>query len=221
MVEDTFDKYIMEFKNVCPDNLCDEIVNWFESNNCKKEAGMTTNASGSGNIVSELKRTTDAHFDMNIPYQYKISCIIIYILTNGKFKYIETCKTKNLDKKISEQNPYMFTIDIIQSYLINCIESSPRIQKYGEGDYFNWHTDYAVTQRRFLAYILYLNDVDSDSGGETVFISGKRIRPEKGKLLVFPASLNYIHKGETIKKGSKYIITSFSMLPDVPNFSLE
>jgi hypothetical protein len=219
MVEDTFDKYIMEFKNACPDNLCDEIINWFESNDCKKKPGMTTGSDGG--IVNKLKRTTDAHFDMNIPYQYKIGCIIIYILTNGKFKYIETCKTKNLDKEISTPNPCMFPIDIIQSYLINCIESSPRIQKYGEGDYFNWHTDYAVTQRRFLAYILYLNDVDSDSGGETVFISGKRIRPEKGKLLVFPASLNYIHKGETIKKGSKYIITSFSMLPDVPNFSLE
>jgi len=209
MVEDTFDKYIMEFKNACPDNLCDEIVNWFESDDCKKKPG--TIASGQ---IDKLKRTTDAQFDTNIPYQYKLGCTIIYILTNGKFKYIETCTSKNLDKKMSKSDPYTIPINIIQSYLINCIESSPRIQKYGEGDYFNWHTDYVLTERRFFAYILYLNDVDSDSGGETVFISGKRIKPEKGKLLIFPASLNYIHKGETIKKGSKYIITSFSMLPD-------
>lgn len=219
MVEDTFDKYIMEFKNACPDNLCDEIVNWFESDDCKKSPGRSTGSYGIGGVVeNKIKRTTDAHFDNNIPYQFKIGCTIIYILTNGKFKYIETCKTKNLDKKISKPNPYMFPIDIIQSYLINCTETSPQIQKYGEGDYFNWHTDYNATERRFLAYILYLNDVDPDSGGETVFISGKRIKPEKGKLLIFPASLNYIHKGETIKKGTKYIITSFSMLEDGPFF---
>lgn len=206
MTEDTFDKYIMEFKNVCSDEFCDEIVEWFESDDCEKNTGLT----GIG-ICHNLKQTTDVQLNVNMPHQKKLIHNIARILVEGKFRYIEICNHKNLDRESSVTTPDNTPVGIIESFLISCVESIPQIQKYAKGDFFKWHTDYCGFDQRFLAYILYLNDVDS--GGETVFISGKRVKPEKGKLLVFPTNINYVHKGEELKKGTKYIITSFSLVP--------
>ena len=207
MTEDTFDKYIMEIKDACSDEICDEIIKLFESDDCKKNVGTT----GMLGVCRSLKQTTDAHFDANIPHQRKLREGIACILGEAKFKYIEMCKDKNLDRERSVPTIDNTPRGIIEYFLINCVETLPQIQKYVKGDFFNWHSDYCTFDQRFLAYILYLNDVDS--GGETVFISGKRVKPEKGKLLIFPTNVNYLHKGEELKKGTKYIITSFSLVP--------
>ena len=59
---------------------------------------------------------------------------------------------------------------------------------------------------RMIAMLFYLNDVD---GGETEFISGKKIIPSTGKLVMFPSSWNFIHRGVTPNKGKKYIISAY------------
>lgn len=83
------------------------------------------------------------------------------------------------------------------------------IQKYGVGDYFNWHVDDTFIQKRKVAFIMYLNTLSEGDGGKTKFLKGKNVRPEEGKVLFFPATWTYTHSGEAIKKGSKYIITGF------------
>jgi hypothetical protein len=98
-----------------------------------------------------------------------------------------------------------------------------KIQKYGIGDYFRWHVDDGYMQKRKVAFIMYLNTLSEGDGGETKFWKGKSVRPEEGKIIFFPATWTYAHCGETIKKGSKYIITGFveeSLPPDLsPNTS--
>jgi hypothetical protein len=54
--------------------------------------------------------------------------------------------------------------------------------------------------------ILLLNDVNE--GGETYFIDGK-VKPTTGKLLLFPATWTYLHKGDIPRSNSKYIITGW------------
>ena len=58
-----------------------------------------------------------------------------------------------------------------------------------------------------IAMLFYLNDVRN--GGETEFISGKKVRPSTGKLVMFPATWNFIHRGVPPKKSKKYIISSY------------
>jgi len=57
-----------------------------------------------------------------------------------------------------------------------------------------------------IAMLFYLNDVD---GGETEFISGKKVIPSAGKLVMFPSTWNCIHRGVTPNKGKKYIISAY------------
>lgn len=76
---------------------------------------------------------------------------------------------------------------------------------------FHWHTDDDPANRRILAPIFYLNDVDE--GGETSFKYQRiKIKPQAGTLVIFPATWTYYHKGEIPLSGDKYIITTFGMI---------
>ena len=85
------------------------------------------------------------------------------------------------------------------------------IQKYdkGKGKYI-YHNDsmidYINKKSRIFTFIWYLNDVNE--GGETEFINFKII-PEKGKLLVFPASFIFPHCGNMPISDDKYILTGW------------
>jgi hypothetical protein len=191
----------MEFDHMCPDLLCDEIINIFESDDIKKYQGGV----GSG-VNKQIKDSIDGDFDFDVPYQKDLMFKVIKIIQTGKNFYIQKCKELGLDKKIIPSQE----INIMEQHIIHTDETAPQIQKTVDGGFFGWHSDFSPFAPRILAYILYLNDMENDTGGDTCFISGKRIKPKRGKLLIFPASLSYIHRGEVVKKGPKYIITSFS-----------
>ena len=91
------------------------------------------------------------------------------------------------------------------------LNSKIQIQKYEPGEsYFEWHsesTGFQNTNNRILVFTTYLNDVKN--GGETEFFYQKeKIRPEKGKTILFPAFWTHTHKGN-IAKQTKYIITGW------------
>ena len=54
----------------------------------------------------------------------------------------------------------------------------------------------------------YLNDVD-DRGTTDFDYYGLKIKPEKGKTLIWPAEWTHAHTGSILKSGSKYIITGW------------
>ena len=88
-----------------------------------------------------------------------------------------------------------------------------RIKKYepGTDDQFLLHTDVQDHQsaKRYLAFLIYLND--DFKGGETTFPYNKlTIKPETGKVLVFPPTWQYPHSGLPVKSGSpKYIMSTY------------
>ena len=85
-----------------------------------------------------------------------------------------------------------------------------RIKRYNPGgiDRFDTHVDVRdhVSCRRFLAFLWYLNDVEI--GGDTVF-KDLVIKPQKGKLIVFPPLWLFPHRGESPISGTKYIMSSY------------
>ena len=84
------------------------------------------------------------------------------------------------------------------------------IKRYRQNDYYNWHVDcqtYIEGWTRTIAGIWYLNEVEE--GGETEFAFGHKVVPKTGKLMLFPATWNFPHRGLSPIKGNKYIITSF------------
>ena len=85
------------------------------------------------------------------------------------------------------------------------------IQRTLPGEYYHWHIDggsHAFSHRQLVA-IWYLNDVEGP-GGETEFLyQGVTIKPEQGKLLLFPPFWTHEHRGVTLESGAKYIATTW------------
>jgi hypothetical protein len=89
-----------------------------------------------------------------------------------------------------------------------------RMKRYipGTGNEFKIHTDSwgAATAQRFLVYFWYLNTVST--GGETEFYGLDKeilVRPEQGRLIMFPATWQYLHAGLTPVSNNKYIIGGY------------
>ena len=87
-----------------------------------------------------------------------------------------------------------------------------RMKRYrpGTDDCFPNHVDVGdyPSARRFLAALLYLNDVDS--GGETDFpIWRQEIQPRAGSVLVFPPLWPWLHAGRPVISGPKWIVSTY------------
>ncbi len=85
------------------------------------------------------------------------------------------------------------------------------VQRYLPGEYYHWHIDggsHEFSQRQLVA-LWYLNDVPGP-GGETEFLfQAIKVRPEQGKLVLFPPFWTHEHRAVTVQTGVKYIATTW------------
>ena len=85
-----------------------------------------------------------------------------------------------------------------------------RMKRYFANDYdrFDYHVDVRdyETARRFLAFFIYLNDIEE--GGETEFLFG-RVKHKMGRLVMFPPLWPWFHAGRKPVSGTKYFIHSY------------
>ena len=79
-----------------------------------------------------------------------------------------------------------------------------QIQRTKPDEGYAWHND--SCSQRLLTWIWYLNDVEE---GYTEFYDGFKVKPETGKLMIFPATWQYPHRGVPPKTGLKYICTGW------------
>jgi len=90
---------------------------------------------------------------------------------------------------------------------------SLRVYEQGVG-FFKQHVDNSLSESepeigsRIFAWILYLNDVES--GGETEFpFLDVKVKPKRGRSLMFPCNYMYEHRGNIPITSPKYAATSF------------
>jgi len=85
------------------------------------------------------------------------------------------------------------------------------IQRTNPGEHYHWHIDggsHDFSQRQLVA-LWYLNDVPGP-GGETEFLyQDVKVKPEQGKLILFPPFWTHEHRGVTLQQGVKYIATTW------------
>lgn len=90
------------------------------------------------------------------------------------------------------------------------------LQKYrqGVGGYHHWHSEIypregnCETLHRVLLFMFFLNTVDE--GGETEFLyQGRKVSPQKGRMVIAPAGFTHTHKGCVPQSDDKYIVTSW------------
>jgi hypothetical protein len=88
------------------------------------------------------------------------------------------------------------------------------IHKYVKGvGYFKEHHDFCVDTTvgsyRVFNFLVYLNTVEE--GGETEFLRTKVVRPEQGKLVLFPSEWFYFHKAACPRSCDKYVVSGWVM----------
>jgi len=87
------------------------------------------------------------------------------------------------------------------------------IQHYNPSEgFYGWHCERNTAMRpsvnRHLVFMTYLNDVDD--GGETEFFyQDLKVKPQKGKTLIWPADWTHTHRGIPSNTQEKYIITGW------------
>jgi hypothetical protein len=133
-------------------------------------------------------------------------------LNNELIKNTKEYYTKILHDMKNEKHEHSLYLDTYKAQLDYNDHDGFIVQKYTKqkGKYV-YHDDFAINwekkRYRHFTYLWYLNTVDE--GGETEFWGTHTIKPEAGKLILFPASWTFPHTGKIPLSHDKYIITGW------------
>ena len=184
------ERYILEIDDVLPRDFCEDVISRFEIDE-RKTMGSTING-----VNEKVKKSVDLGIVL-FPKEWddvldKVGNCVNSAIDKYKEHLIENALDRNgaIGKTIKDS-----TIGL------------PQIQKTEKNGFYGWHHDGHLN--RIFTYIFYLNDVEEGTGGTTEFLCGKIVQPKAGKLVIFPATLTYIHRGTKLKEGVKYIMTNF------------
>ncbi len=99
----------------------------------------------------------------------------------------------------------------VDQFFYTCLKLQKTLPTEG---YHVWHLEHGPgydNEPRAFVFSIYLNDVEE--GGETEFLHfSKRVKPKKGRIVIWPAGFPYLHRGNPPLAGEKYILTSWMML---------
>ena len=178
-----FTDFIYIRKDALPKSFCDNVIQKFELDDRKRQGQV-----GSG-VRLDIKRSCD-----------------LSISGKEDWKSYDEAFFKSLNNALKEYLRFI-PEEYIQFKALGRFEDDTgyQIQKTQPGDYYIWHHD--QTKTRLVTFIWYLNDVKD--GGYTEFIDGTRIQPEAGKLIIFPATWDFLHRGVSPKIETKYLCTGW------------
>lgn len=177
--------FIFEKRRALPVDICNEIMRRFEASKDEQYEGRI------GQLMKQdrsIKKSTDLVISGK-PHWKDIDQALFHSLGKAIVEFRETFPYFN--------GPFK--------------DSGYAIQRTLPGEHYHWHIDggsHDFSQRQLVA-VWYLNDVDGP-GGETEFSRQQvKIKPEAGKLLLFPPFWTHEHRGVTLEKGVKYIATTW------------
>ncbi len=177
--------FVFEKPNALPKDFCEEVIARFEKDEeaqYKGRIGQLADEDGS------IKKSTD-------------------LVVSGKehWKDVDKALFQSLGRAVLEfRESYPFFKGPFKDmgYGVQCTDA---------GEHYHWHIDggsHDFSHRQLVA-IWYLNDVPGP-GGETEFLfQDIQIKPEVGKLILFPPFWTHEHRGVTLEQGVKYIATTW------------
>ena len=177
--------FVFEIENALPAEICEEMIRRFEEKTDQQYKGRI------GQLQKQdqsIKKSTD-------------------LVVSGKedWQDVDRYLFRSLGlamKVFREQYPYFKGPFKDMGYAI---------QRTLPGEFYHWHIDggsHEFSQRQLVA-VWYLNDVPGP-GGETEFLfQDIKIKPQQGKLLLFPPFWTHEHRGAVLNAGIKYIATTW------------
>ena len=179
---------IYEKKNTLNKEVCNDMISWFDNKIISGDYGYNYM-----NVSNEERKDAsicncDKFSSFNLFYN-KLNSII--------HEHVKKC----LNEWYAGKGHYTIT--------------GYKFQKSTEsGGFTTWHSELDVfnpkflkTRNRFGVWMFYLNDTDT---GYTDFMHQKlSIKPEIGKLVIWPAYFTHTHRANPDLKEDKYIITGW------------
>ena len=190
--------FIEIYENSASQELCDELVEWFDI--CSEKNFTMYNMPFTDGATNITKRSDESMVVPGgiFPDSYPVGSLSLPSSICGSYWDV-------LNKCLED---YMEKYDM---GIVNVSSYSFKIHKVRErGGYHIWHyeTDLAQLRDRILAWMTYLKV--PEEGGETEFLhQSRRIEPEVGKTLIWPAYFTHLHRGNPPLKGEKYYITGW------------
>jgi len=187
------DDFIIELEDIIPSRLCREIIERFEKDD-RKGPGIT----GSG-LLEDIKKSTDLVISGLMEWDdinKKLSRVLNYVFITHYTAHIN---------KIPHAQKWWSDIGGSRGHITGF--SGFQVQRTEKGQYYEWHDDSG--DDRYLTYIFYLNTLEDEDGGQTEFHNGRKVKPKEGKLLIFPATWTYPHRGLEVTGKTKYIATGW------------
>ena len=212
-----FADLVLEFDDVLKPEDCKKIIDKFEYDQ-RKSAGITASDTDGTSDQNSIKKSTDLWISQ-FPEWEKWDSYFFEKLSPYVKEYLTHVK-KHLG-------------DVVESKG-NLVDSGYQIQRTNTGEGYGWHADDDVSPildtvvfplrgyrdsgsvlcaRRLFTYMWYLND--DFGGGQTQFRVGGNdedifcVAPKIGKLICFPASWYFHHRGDTVTNGTKYVCTGW------------
>lgn len=178
--------FIYEVERALEPDVCREMIRRFEANPGQQYPGRIGQAAIE---LENIKKSTDLRISGRDDWR-DIDAVLSRSLI-GRFN------------ELAREFPY-FAANAFKDIGYNLQRTLP-------GEYYHWHVDSGpgpFSERQLVA-IWYLNDVAAP-GGETEFpLQNVVIRPQEGKLLLFPPFWTHVHRGAELVQGVKYIATTW------------
>jgi hypothetical protein len=190
--------FIGVWDSFVPAPFCETIIKYFED------------------VVNNRSSIIESEFS-----EYEDSCI-----TPGEMHYDGAMNRKDLSISINYTNQ-KFAYQVNQ-FLTSCamhyvhefdqlkrvrmFSSDIKMQKTSPGGgYHLWHYENAAAShaQRELTWVIYLNDVPMGEGETEFLYQRKRYQPKTGTVVIFPAGMTHVHKGNTVLTTDKYILTGW------------
>ena len=178
-----------------PLSIADELLDYFETNISKQRRGVTA-----GGLNLDKKNSTDISM---LPKDIELPGNEVF---EKYFRNLFSC-----------YQDYVTDWPFLTSFAENLHIGGFNLQRYHSGQHFQKvHTERSSldTLHRVFAWMTYLNDVDEEDGGSTVFSHyDLAVQPRKGLTLIWPAEWTHAHRGEVLKANTKYIMTGWMTFP--------
>jgi len=191
------DPYIYIDKNSLSAELCRDIIEIFEESPTHKAKTI----GGVNEKILKARQCFSSDLEAH-PRWPQISNFISNEAQKALTKYISI-----IDKKLYDSLGYQsFNKLIYKGFHIN------KYSRDVAGEY-HYHTDRHTTvenHERCITFIWYLNDVAV--GGETEFRGDFAVKPEVGKLILFPSTWTYPHSSKPVISNDKYIMVGWFLL---------
>jgi len=194
------DDFILELPNFVPKAFCKHLIEKFESDHRKRDGLIIIN--GEERVIPELKNSKEIF----------ISGLEDWEKDDEEIRFFMSKALEHYNKRLQhlfEHNQPIHTFGTLLS--ANMGDLGYTLQRQQRGAKYAWHYDGGSTgnnQMHYLFVIMYLNTLEPNEGGQTMFSNGRKIRPECGKIMMCPSSWTYPHCGAEVKADNKYILTT-------------